>query len=389
MRRGAGRSTPHRNRPCRLRRRARRRGRSYQRAMPCSSPSTASFSRVAADQDRVRHHAPAVGERDSALRADGADRTDEVLVRPHASGDAVHDDAEAPIRHVEPFALLLTRKYGRAGVGLSIAEGALTPATSCRTLSTQQTAVSAGAQGRNTNEDVEAIAAQVFGGAGELAGARASRFRSSAARSASACSTICRVRSPPPARSPPRSARRSRSTTSTSKGGVAGKYKVEPVNADFQSKADVAHQRGRAAAQPGKGRHHRSASIRAPMPCRSPPRSKQQKKILWINSAIATSVLKDKHFNYIFRPTDPFRRLWPRPAISSSPRTPRRSSARPQGPEDRADRRGRPLRHRRAAGRRAIRQGKGHADRAEGSLFGQRARPLVAGHQAASARGPT
>ncbi len=55
---------------------------------------------VAADQHRVGHHAVAVREQDAALIADRADRTDQVLIIPHAAGDAVHDDAEALRGHV-------------------------------------------------------------------------------------------------------------------------------------------------------------------------------------------------------------------------------------------------------------------------------------------------
>ena len=57
------------------------------------------LSFIAADQDRVGHHPVAVLERDAALRADRDDRADQVLVHPHAAGDAVHDDAETLLRH--------------------------------------------------------------------------------------------------------------------------------------------------------------------------------------------------------------------------------------------------------------------------------------------------
>ena len=54
---------------------------------------------VAPDQDRIGHHAVAVGERHAALRADRDDRADQVLVHAHAPGDAVHDDAEGAGGH--------------------------------------------------------------------------------------------------------------------------------------------------------------------------------------------------------------------------------------------------------------------------------------------------
>ena len=57
---------------------------------------------IAADQDRVGHHAVAIRQRDAALLADRHDRAHQMLVEPHASGDAIHDDAELANRHVLP-----------------------------------------------------------------------------------------------------------------------------------------------------------------------------------------------------------------------------------------------------------------------------------------------
>src|SRR5262249_47325898 len=55
---------------------------------------------VAADENRIGHHPVAVLERDAALRADGENRADQMLVHAHAAGDAVHDDAEPVLRHL-------------------------------------------------------------------------------------------------------------------------------------------------------------------------------------------------------------------------------------------------------------------------------------------------
>jgi len=46
-----------------------------------------------------------VPERDAALCANRVDRADEMLVRAHASGNAVHDDAKTPRTHV-PYSLM-------------------------------------------------------------------------------------------------------------------------------------------------------------------------------------------------------------------------------------------------------------------------------------------
>ncbi len=65
---------------------------------------------IAADEDRVRHHAVAVREQHAALLADRHDGADEVLVQPHASGDAVHDDAKRTCGHtLLPIFFLLRR----------------------------------------------------------------------------------------------------------------------------------------------------------------------------------------------------------------------------------------------------------------------------------------
>src|SRR5262249_2749887 len=69
---------------------------------------------IAADQDRVGHHPVAVLERDAALRADGENRADQMLVHAHAPGDAVHDDAETVLRHFS-VAFYSCRTANRAG----------------------------------------------------------------------------------------------------------------------------------------------------------------------------------------------------------------------------------------------------------------------------------
>jgi hypothetical protein len=50
---------------------------------------------VAPGQNGIRHQPQIVADFEAALIADRFDRTDEVLVGAHASGDAVHDDADA------------------------------------------------------------------------------------------------------------------------------------------------------------------------------------------------------------------------------------------------------------------------------------------------------
>src|SRR6516165_5143052 len=84
------------------------------------------------------------------------------------------------------------------------------------------------------------------------------------------------------------------------RGGVAGKYKVEPINADSQSKADAAINEVERLINQEKveivlGVY--SSAHAVPLAAKV----EAQKKILWITTAIATSVFKDQNRQYVFR----------------------------------------------------------------------------------------
>jgi branched-chain amino acid transport system substrate-binding protein len=84
------------------------------------------------------------------------------------------------------------------------------------------------------------------------------------------------------------------------KGGVLGKYKVEPVNADSQSKADVAINEAERLINQEKvniilGVYSSAHAV----PLAS--KIETEKKILWITTAIASAVFKDKNLQYVFR----------------------------------------------------------------------------------------
>src|SRR6202048_4358593 len=84
------------------------------------------------------------------------------------------------------------------------------------------------------------------------------------------------------------------------RGGVAGKYKVDPINADSQSKADAAINEVERLISQEKvevvlGVYASAAAV--PLAAKV----EEQKKILWITTAIATSVFKDKNLRYVFR----------------------------------------------------------------------------------------
>ena len=83
-------------------------------------------------------------------------------------------------------------------------------------------------------------------------------------------------------------------------GGVLGKYKVEPIKADSQSKADVAINEAERLIDQEKvdiilGIY--SSAHAVPLAAKL----EAQKKILWITTAVASSVFKGKDLHYAFR----------------------------------------------------------------------------------------
>src|SRR5262247_1076459 len=84
------------------------------------------------------------------------------------------------------------------------------------------------------------------------------------------------------------------------RGGVAGKYKVIPINADCQSKVDVAINEVERLIDQEKvdivnGVYASAHAV--PLAAKVDA----QKKILWITKAIATAVFKNKNLTYVFR----------------------------------------------------------------------------------------
>src|SRR6516225_9430599 len=84
------------------------------------------------------------------------------------------------------------------------------------------------------------------------------------------------------------------------RGGVAGKYKVQPINADSQSKADAAINEVERLISQEKveivlGVYASAHAV--PLAAKV----EAQKKILWITTEIATSVFKDQNRQYVFR----------------------------------------------------------------------------------------
>jgi len=84
------------------------------------------------------------------------------------------------------------------------------------------------------------------------------------------------------------------------RGGVAGKYKVVAVSADSQSKADVAINEAERLMSQEKvniilGVFSSAHAVPLAAKC------EEAKKILWITTAVATSVFKGKNLHYVFR----------------------------------------------------------------------------------------
>jgi branched-chain amino acid transport system substrate-binding protein len=84
------------------------------------------------------------------------------------------------------------------------------------------------------------------------------------------------------------------------RGGVMGKYKVEPIKADSQSKADVAiNEAERLISQENLDIILGVYSSAHAVPLAE--KLEQQKKILWITTAISSAVVKGKNRQYVFR----------------------------------------------------------------------------------------
>src|SRR5215813_2995268 len=84
------------------------------------------------------------------------------------------------------------------------------------------------------------------------------------------------------------------------KGGVGGKYKVVAVKADSQSKADVAiNEVERLIGQEKVDIIDGVFASAHAVPLAA--KIEQQKKILWITTAVSTAVFKDKNLHYVFR----------------------------------------------------------------------------------------
>src|SRR5882724_4568977 len=86
------------------------------------------------------------------------------------------------------------------------------------------------------------------------------------------------------------------------RGGVLGKYKVEPVSADSQSKAEIAIN------ETTRLIHEANCNIVLGVysSAHAVPlaeKMEQEKRILWITTAVSAAVMKGKNLTYTFRAT--------------------------------------------------------------------------------------
>ena len=84
------------------------------------------------------------------------------------------------------------------------------------------------------------------------------------------------------------------------KGGIGGKYKIIPVKADSQSKVEVGiNEAERLMSQEKVDIIEGVFASAHAVPLAA--KIEQQKKILWITTAVSTAVFKDKNLHYVFR----------------------------------------------------------------------------------------
>ena len=170
-------------------------------------------------------------------------------------------------------------------------------------------------------------------------------------------------------------------------GGIDG-YKIDAVYADAQSKPDVAINEAVRLIEQEKvdmllGFYSSAECVPAAA------RIEEFKKFMWITTCIASPVLEDRHLKYVFRP-QPYGTQWglastamvaaySKAQLGKDPKDLRVAIIHEDGPygtdvakgNDEGAKKGR------------------HAGRAQRRLFGHRARPVVAGHQAEARRGRT
>src|SRR5581483_2856015 len=251
---------------------------------------------VAAHQHRIRHDPCAIAERDAAIGADRQHRTEEMLGHPHPSGHPVHDDAEAPLRHrlQAPTLQTIMAANGRA---CRIEPAALTARAACRTLMPKMAKIATAREEamRTTRRSLlqygAALASLPLIGRPACAQAQPIRIGVLYALSgpfAAAGSVASSIGA------------QIAIDLTNERGGVLGKYKIEPVSADSQSKPDVAINEAERLVNQEKvnivlGVY--SSAHAVPLAAKM----QSEKKILWITTAVASSVFKNKNLTYTFR----------------------------------------------------------------------------------------
>src|SRR6058998_1776583 len=164
------------------------------------------------------------------------------------------------------------------------------------------------------------------------------------------------------------------------KGGVLGKYKIVQVDGDSQSKAEAAINEAERLLNVEKvdilaGVY--SSAHAVPLA----EKVDKQQKFLWITTAIADAVLKDRNLQYTFRP-QPNGSLFGEATVQYVAAHDQAQEGR-QGRAGRHYLRGRAVRRWRRRLQRVGSPEAGNERRPQGGFLGAGARPLVAGDQAA------
>ena len=165
------------------------------------------------------------------------------------------------------------------------------------------------------------------------------------------------------------------------RGGVEGN-KIVGIFADFAVEDRRGDQRGRAAAQRAEGRPDHGRLFERAL--RADGRQGRRRQEVHVDQHLRRlRGAQGPQAAIRVPPAGPFGPV--RRSLVPVPRRERQVEARQggEGPQGRDHQRGRPLRRRRRDGQRVQVQGTRHADRAQGSLFGDRDRSLRAGDQAA------
>jgi branched-chain amino acid transport system substrate-binding protein len=164
------------------------------------------------------------------------------------------------------------------------------------------------------------------------------------------------------------------------RGGVEG-YKIKPIYADAQSKAEVAINEAERLLNQEKV-DMLMGVFSARTACRWPRRSTQAKRFMWANVCVASAVFKDKNLQYVFRAQVHSDQFGEASCTFLNEQAKARLGKEPKDLRSRSSTRTAPTARASPRATRRLQEAR-HAGGAEGRLRRDLARPVAAGHQAA------